>query len=1056
MGKTTVVSLLAAIAAQAAFAGRFEFVSGDLKLAFGDDGRVVSLIDTKGGSYLAEPVPWISVAGADKKKDFAVKAARRPDGALVFSFKDGSQVVESVKPFEGGFSFKVEECTVASSGKSLALATLLPACRKYIGRFACASSDDDRAVSLRSFDYRLNMATTKDDMTVFLLTPEDARGMRFGLVAGPRDGFLERLRSLVRESGLYYSKAGGPWSLGSNEARQSYVFANMLSRSADAWIDMVKRSGASIIHFHAWDSCQGHYEVQRAKYPKGIDDLKAVADKARAAGLNISMHSLTACISIYDPWVTPVAHSNLIATSTYTLARPIDAGSTEVVVEEPPSQLHDMVNAYVSNGTHLYLDGEIISYTGIRREKPYAFTGIKRGDLKTKSFDHPAGTKVKYLQHRYFSFYPEPDSRLADELADRLAGVYNAIGADMIYFDGSEGMKSPYGIARMAAKIAERLDASRHPPRIEMSCLNPHMWPFRSTIGAWDNVRYGAKRFEDDHIRANLADGRKSNFLDGQMGWWAPQLASKATRSRFPDETEYFAAKNAGYDFAMSLQGINANAGFIPDLQERAVTLVGWYERFRLARAFAPAVQAELATLGNEGRLYQDERGAWTYRPLTEARQRIMGKGVGDRWSYTVKEPSSVSLRVETFYGLSPFDAPTAKSIFDKAAYAAAKTVAVQKVKLCHETVNDPERGEVTRISAFNDRGAARGAYGCLELSWPKFPYHSIGDAEGIGFWVKGDGSGAILNVQLRNSHEYYFARSDHIVKLDFKGWRYIESLFRERDPEETIKYAWPDRLSHPEQMSPFRPNSVYTARVYLNEIPVSAGEGVLDMGANDASARQPSVDIRISDVKALSMCEPTCEDVKLRVNGTKVEVPFDEMAAGDWAELDDGVWDLYGEKGDFKARAPGPRLSLKAGENKFRFSADVSGGTQARAEVRMFVHGKPVPALAELSAAQRAQLDWEAEMPANWAPSKGAGELPPVKVRPGEKAKLEVKVRGPVADPVVTVGGREWKLATVPKDAVRTFTDGPVVSGVVEVSMKSSDEASADALVEFVKCYGK
>ena len=64
---------------------------------------------------------------------------------------------------------------------------------------------------------------------------------------------------------------------------------------------------------------------------------------------------------------------------------------------------------------------------------------------------------MDYLQQRYLAFYPEPKSPLAAELADRIARVYNDCGMDMIYFDGSEGMLSRYGIDAMRWAIFQRL-----------------------------------------------------------------------------------------------------------------------------------------------------------------------------------------------------------------------------------------------------------------------------------------------------------------------------------------------------------------------------------------------------------------------------------------------------------------------------------------------------------------------------------------------------------------------------------------------------------------------
>ena len=148
----------------------------------------------------------------------------------------------------------------------------------------------------------------------------------------------------------------------------------------------------------------------------------------------------------------------------------------------------------------------------------------------------------------------------------------------------------------------------------------------------------------------------------------------------------------------------------------------------------------------------------------------------------------------------------------------------------------------------------------------------------------------------------------------------------------------------------------------------------------------------------------------------------------------------------------------LRAGANAFAYSAKASSGSAARAEVNVFAKGTPRPALAALSADQRRQLDWEAEMPAEWAPSKGADALPPVKVRPGEEAELEVTLRGPVADPVLKVkrffGWHEWRLESVKAGEVKRFTGGPVVSGVKALKLESSDAASAAALVEIVKRY--
>ena len=86
----------------------------------------------------------------------------------------------------------------------------------------------------------------------------------------------------------------------------------------------------------------------------------------------------------------------------------------------------------------LRIGQELVQYQEISREKPYAFKQCIRALSGTRPSEHPAGCKVDYLQQRYLAFYPEPDSALADALAEHVAAIYNDCKMDMLYFDGSE------------------------------------------------------------------------------------------------------------------------------------------------------------------------------------------------------------------------------------------------------------------------------------------------------------------------------------------------------------------------------------------------------------------------------------------------------------------------------------------------------------------------------------------------------------------------------------------------------------------------------------------
>ena len=349
------------------------------------------------------------------------------------------------------------------------------------------------------------------------------------------------------------SRVGGPWSMGAEETRGSYLFADLAAKDTDAWIEMARRGGFTNLHLHGWWSSLGHYEPRAAYFPGGLDEMKATAERIRAAGLKPGIHTLTACISPNDPWVTPVPSPHLIASNRYTLAKPLSATDKTIFVNELPAEGHDVIWSYSGNGNALRVGSELIRYSAISREQPYAFLECERGAFKTQAAAHAEGAAVDYLQQRYIAFYPDPKSPLADELAERIARVYNACELEMIYFDGSEGMRSRFGIDTMRWAIFKRL----HGGVTEGSEWGHNSWWIHSRLGAWDHPVWAMKQFHDEHIR-QASRFRLTDLLEPQLGWWAPRGPSAIARGHFPDELEYFAAQNLAIDGPGSIQGVHA------------------------------------------------------------------------------------------------------------------------------------------------------------------------------------------------------------------------------------------------------------------------------------------------------------------------------------------------------------------------------------------------------------------------------------------------------------------------------------------------------------------
>ena len=68
------------------------------------------------------------------------------------------------------------------------------------------------------------------------------------------------LRSMAEQEPVPKSRCGGPWSMGAEETRGSYLFADMAAKDTDAWIELARRGGFTNIHLHGWWSTLGHYE----------------------------------------------------------------------------------------------------------------------------------------------------------------------------------------------------------------------------------------------------------------------------------------------------------------------------------------------------------------------------------------------------------------------------------------------------------------------------------------------------------------------------------------------------------------------------------------------------------------------------------------------------------------------------------------------------------------------------------------------------------------------------------------------------------------------------
>lgn len=957
--------------AASAFAG-VSFENGLATMQFDEKGRLSSLVERKSGRELiAVPRPFVTVAltnGLERRAE----SVRVEGGKLVFGLSGTAGTVTfGVEPFAGGWTFTCEQLSVpAETVKNLTCFLLDVTCGKWSGGLSNVRSDENSGVCVRAYRCEQEMGRLW-----VRATPERGLvGWRAGLVAGPRERLLEALKEMTVVAGAPHSAAGGAWASDSPLARASYLFASCTkvhSTNLVEWVANMRRGALPTFH-NLWLTFTG-----------GQEDERRCIDLLHKAGFYASEHTYTLAITRKMPYVTPHASPDLLAVSRMILAKPIGAADNRMtLVGVAPKDW----NLYDRSGTVLRIGTELVRFTAVERLADGSATvvsGIERGAYGTEVFEHAAGSPVDHLRLNYGCFYPVAGSRLAYERAAEVAGNFNAMGYDRIFMDGSEGPGSRYHADWLRRELATELTKGGRPIAIEASDYNAHSGWYHSSVGAEDTPTWSVKRFHDAHIQRTLRV-RNAEFMAAQIGWWS--LRSNPDwhcgPNQTPDETEYFASKAAANDFAVAIQGVSARPPESPESlwQEELLTILGWWERPRYAKAFAQGVLDKVRTPMSEWRLRQGDDGVWRIHAQTCLVHRV---GYPDAREWKAVVGKGLARKAElTFWilrGMPAYDGghPRTKPLLVVGDVPRVIVNAAKGVEASFAAGKDPVRGDVMVFSGRNENATSRGAWCQARLEFP-LPGNPI--EKGLGLWVRGDGSGAILNVQPEGRETR--AYSEHYVKLDFNGWRYVTFNERERDAEARyfLEFPYP-RQGHSVNNDPVR--KLIAFNLWLNEIPAGG-----------------CAEVSVSEVRNLPEEKVKTVRPALSVNGRRLEIPF-TVQGGEYVRFADGAWTHYDECGQALGRVrTGETVPIAEGVNSFSCEP-----VDFRTEVTVIGIGDGEKAFRDrFDGFTAEQMSYEAAEPILFAPKKGFTDLPKVVSRPGERVSYEIRVRGKAKNPVCSV----------------------------------------------------
>jgi hypothetical protein len=413
---------------------------------------------------------------------------------------------------------------------------------------------------------------------------EGATAVLFGC-PDPKERFLDVMEIVERDFGM----PAGAKNRRSPVQQYSYLWCSPTPGDVDQYIALAKRAGFRMILFSytGFTEGAGHFRFNK-QFPHGLDGLKIVTDRIRAAGLKVGLHIHYSKADRADSYVTPVPDDRLRKVRTFTLSAAVDDKTDTLPVQENPAGCTRDDNRRI-----LKIGKELVAYRDYTTEPPYRFTGCARGHLRTAPSAHPGGAKAGLLDVddwvKFIRF--DQDTDIQDEAARRLAEVINGTGPyHMLYFDGAEDVHDPfwYHVANAQYRVYRLLDPA--PPVCEAAMSGHFSWHIMSRGNAYDVVGEHIKSFCCE-ISCRTAPIRARDFTRIEFGW-----IFQLYRDMGPDVLEYVLSRGAAWDCPFSLRLTLAQVAAHPRAQDCFDTIKTW-EDARIGGKITEAQRTMFKTL---------------------------------------------------------------------------------------------------------------------------------------------------------------------------------------------------------------------------------------------------------------------------------------------------------------------------------------------------------------------------------------------------------------------------------------------------------------------------
>lgn len=815
----------------------------------------------------------------------------------------------------------------------------------------------------------LNLFTNVSQLPPMQNHPDASCSKKFGMIGAKvtllgvaQKELLPAIRSVVENAkDIPFSDQGGAWAQLRKAGHGSYLmnFGSLTEETVDEWIRACNNLGFNQIDLHGGSDFFrfGDLELNKKKWPEGWANFKRINTRLREAGILPLLHTYAFFLDKASKYVTPVPNEGLAYTNTFTLTQPLGLTDTVITVNESTATISTVTGFFERNGVTLRIGSELITFSGVTKVAPYQFTGCKRGANGTTASAHATASKSYQLKECFGLFVPDPDSQLFIDVAQRTAEVADENGFDGLYFDAIDGSdilgggeNAWYYGTKFVFEVAKHL---KRPIGMEMSSMSHHYWHYRSRWQAWDKPVRGHKRFIDFHLAQIKSSGVAEDAKLGQLqiiqkytaakygplllplhlGWWENKPWSPPQIERtLPDDIEYLGCKMIGNDAGLSmLRGADQKALDENPLFKRLAGIIKQYEELRQKHYFSEEVKTKLRQPGKDYTLFKEKDNTWNFKPASYQKHKVAGNDEATKQWTVVNEFASqpVKLRIEALMSLKSYEDSSAIVLTNFQLEETYQKDAVTGIDgSLKKSTESTANGEASiAFSAINNGSEP------LNGSWIRMEKKfdtllNLKNNQGMGVWIKGDGSGQLLNINVLGVPNLsYGARGDHYITINFKGWKYFELV--ETESSESSKYNWPFSADHYAAFfHSLTFGSVEKFQIWYNNLP-----------------KNKPVECLIGQVKALPIITGKVINPSVTIGGKNLVFPV-EMESGMYIEFNSlSDCKLYGSKGEFlqDITPQGQTPNFVYGNNQIAFESTGANGINPRAQVTLISHGKPL-----------------------------------------------------------------------------------------------------------------